>query len=311
MIRVLVSDKCSPDGVAILEAAKDAVQLDVKTGMTADELKGVIGKYDAIIIRSATKLTKDVLEKATKLKAVARAGVGVDNVDLKYAKERGIAVMNTPGGSTSAVAELALGMMLALARRLCYADATMKAGKWEKKTLEGAQLNGKTLGIVGLGRIGRKLGDYARALGMKTVGYDPLVTGAVEGVTKVSLDELYAQSDYISLHIPLTPETKHIIGEASIAKMKKGVRIINCARGGVIDEAALGRALDSGHVAGAGLDVFEAEPPAAENVGRHPGVVATPHIGAATAEAQASVSSEAAEIIVHFARTGVAQNRVA
>jgi D-3-phosphoglycerate dehydrogenase len=311
MIKVLVSDKCSSDGVAILEAAKDAVQLDVKTGMTADELKGVIGEYDAIIIRSATKLTKDVLEKATKLKAVARAGVGVDNVDLKYAKERGIAVMNTPGGSTSAVAELALGMMLALARRLAYADASMKAGKWEKKTLEGVQLSGKTLGIIGLGRIGRKLGDYARALGMKTIGYDPLVTGAVENVTKVSLDELYAQSDYISLHIPLTSETKHMICDASIAKMKKGVRIINCARGGVIDEAALGRAFDTGHVAGAGLDVFEAEPPAAENISKHANVVATPHIGAATAEAQASVSSEAAEIIVHFARTGEALNRVA
>lgn len=311
MKKVLVSDKLSADGVAILEKAKDAVSVDVKVGMTPDELKACIGEYDAIIIRSATKLTKDVLEKASRLKAVARAGVGVDNVDLAFAKEKGVAVMNTPGGSTAAVAELALSMMLSLCRRVVEADLTMKAGRWEKKSLEGTQLAGKTLGVVGLGRIGRKLAEFSRALGMTTIGYDPLVTGDVPGIAKVSLDQLFAQSDYISLHVPLTPETKNLVGEASIAKMKNGVRIINCARGGVVDEAALAAALDSGKVAGAGLDVFAAEPPAAGNVGTHPKVVATPHIGAATAEAQASVSGEAAEIIVHWAKTGEIQNRVA
>ncbi len=311
MKKVLVSDKLSTDGLAILEKAKDTVQADVKVGMTPEQLMACIGDYDAIIIRSATKLTKDVLQKATNLKAVARAGVGVDNVDLAFAREKGIAVMNTPGGSTSAVAEIALAMMLALCRRLVEADLTMKAGRWEKKALEGTQLTGKTLGIIGLGRIGRKLGEFSRALGMTTIGYDPLVPGDVAGISKVTLDELYAQSDYITLHIPLTPDTKNLINAEAIAKMKNGVRIINCARGGVLDEDALRAALDSGKVAGAGLDVFAQEPPAAGNVGTHPKVVATPHVGAATAEAQASVSGEAAEIIIDWARTGEFQNRVA
>lgn len=311
MKKVLVSDKLSADGLAILEKAVDVVSVDVKVGMTPDELSACIGSYDAIIIRSATRLTSDILSRATGLKAVVRAGVGVDNVDLAAAKAKGIAVMNTPGGATSAVAELALGMMLSLARRLTEADASMKAGRWEKKTLEGVQLLGKTLGVVGLGRIGRKLADYCRALGMTTIGYDPLVTGEVVGIEKVTFDELLARADYISLHVPLTPETKNLFGATNIAKMKKGVRIINCARGGVVDETALAAALDSGHVAGAGFDVFAAEPPSAGNIGAHQKVVATPHIGAATAEAQASVSGEAAEIIVAWARTGALSNRVA
>lgn len=309
--RILVSDKLSADGLAILEAAGSVLAYDNKTGMAPEELKTVIGGYDGIIIRSATKLTKDVLAAASKLKVVARAGVGVDNVDLSFAKEKGIAVMNTPGGSTSAVAELALAMMLSLARRLPEADASMKAGKWEKKTMEGVQLAGKTLGVIGMGRIGRKLAQYCRALGMTTIGYDPVVTADVDGLTRVSLDNVLRMSDYISLHVPLTPETKHIVGDETIAKMKKGVRILNCARGGVIDEAALARALDSGHVAGAGLDVFEEEPPKSESIAAHPRIIATPHIGAATAEAQSSVSSEAAEIIVHYVRTGEIMNRVA
>ncbi len=309
--RILVSDKLSTDGLAVLDAAKSVLSYDNKTGLSADDLKKIIGEYDGIIIRSATKLTKDILSAATKLKVVARAGVGVDNVDLAYAKEKGIAVMNTPGGSTSAVAELALAMMLGMARRLTEADGSMKAGKWEKKTMEGVQLAGKTLGIIGMGRIGRKLAQYCRALGMTTIGYDPIVTADAEGLTRVSLDNVLRMSDYISLHVPLTPETKHVVNDAAIAKMKKGVRILNCARGGVIDEAALARALDSGQVAGAGLDVFEAEPPAAGSVATHPKVIATPHIGAATAEAQSSVSSEAAEIIVHYVKTGEIMNRVA
>lgn len=309
-MKVLVSDKLSQDGVDMLKAESAHFTTDVKVGMSPDELKSVIGSYDAIIIRSATKLTKDALAEAKTLKAVVRAGVGVDNVDLAYAKERGIAVMNTPGGATSAVAELAIAMMLSLCRRLPESDASMKAGKWDKKNLEGTQLSSKTLGVIGLGRIGRKLGEYARAFGMKTVGYDPLVPGEVDGFSKVALDEIYASADYISLHVPLTPETKHMIGDASIAKMKKGVRIINCARGGTVDEAALVRALDSGHVAGAGLDVFEKEPPEYTGASKHPKVIATPHIGASTEEAQSSVSGEAAEIIIHYAKTGEFRNRL-
>lgn len=308
-MKVLVSDKLSDDGLAILSNAT-GIELDVKVGMDPEELKGVIGDYEAIIIRSATKLTKEALESATNLKAVVRAGVGVDNVDLEFAKEKGIAVMNTPGGATSAVAELAIGMMFGLCRRLTEADASMKAEKWEKKNLAGTQLLGKTLGIVGLGRIGRQLGEYARALGMKTIGYDPLIEGDVEGFEKVSLDEIYAKSDYISLHVPLTPETKHMIDDATIAKMKDGVRIINCARGGTVDEAALVRGLDSGKVAGAGFDVYETEPPEDFTAQKHPKVVATPHIGASTAEAQSSVSTEAADIIVNLAATGEFRNRL-
>jgi len=311
MIKVLVSDKLSNDGLKILESAKDSISVDVKVGLTPEQLKEIIGEYDAIIIRSATKLTKDVLEKAVRLKAVARAGVGVDNVDLAFAKEKGIGVMNTPGGSTSAVAELALGMMLSLCRSIPFADASMKSGKWEKKSLIGVQLADKTLGIIGMGRIGRKLSEYARALGMTVIGYDPIVKTDLAGIKRVELENLFESADWISLHVPMTPETKGIINDASIAKMKNGVRIINCARGGVIDEAALKRGLDSGKVAGAGLDVFEKEPPAAENIALHPKVIATPHVGAATAEAQASVSSEAAEIIINFARTGQYLNRVA
>ncbi|HBW47655.1 TPA: hypothetical protein DEF17_06955 [bacterium] len=311
MIKVLVSDKLSNDGLKILESAKDSIIVDVKVGLTPEQLKEIIGEYDAIIIRSATKLTKDVLEKAVRLKAVARAGVGVDNVDLAFAKEKGIGVMNTPGGSTSAVAELALGMMLSLCRSIPFADASMKSGKWEKKSLIGVQLADKTLGIIGMGRIGRKLSEYARALGMTVIGYDPIVKTDLAGIKRVELENLFESADWISLHVPMTPETKGIINDASIAKMKNGVRIINCARGGVIDEAALKCGLDSGKVAGAGLDVFEKEPPAAENIALHPKVIATPHVGAATAEAQASVSSEAAEIIINFARTGQYLNRVA
>ncbi|PIU47049.1 MAG: hypothetical protein COS94_08490 [Candidatus Hydrogenedentes bacterium CG07_land_8_20_14_0_80_42_17] len=311
MIKVLVSDKLSNDGLKILESAKDSISVDVKVGLTPEQLKEIIGEYDAIIIRSATKLTKDVLEKAVRLKAVARAGVGVDNVDLAFAKEKGIGVMNTPGGSTSAVAELALGMMLSLCRSIPFADASMKSGKWEKKSLIGVQLADKTLGIIGMGRIGRKLSEYARALGMTVIGYDPIVKTDLAGIKRVELENLFESADWISLHVPMTPETKGIINDASIAKMKNGVRIINCARGGVIDEAALKCGLDSGKVAGAGLDVFEKEPPAAENIALHPKVIATPHVGAATAEAQASVSSEAAEIIINFARTGQYLNRVA
>ena len=311
MIKVLVSDKLSNDGLKILESAKDSISVDVKVGLTPEQLKEIIEEYDAIIIRSATKLTKDVLEKAVRLKAVARAGVGVDNVDLAFAKEKGIGVMNTPGGSTSAVAELALGMMLSLCRSIPFADASMKSGKWEKKSLIGVQLADKTLGIIGMGRIGRKLSEYARALGMTVIGYDPIVKTDLAGIKRVELENLFESADWISLHVPMTPETKGIINDASIAKMKNGVRIINCARGGVIDEAALKRGLDSGKVAGAGLDVFEKEPPAAENIALHPKVIATPHVGAATAEAQASVSSEAAEIIINFARTGQYLNRVA
>lgn len=310
MLKVLVSDKLSPDGLAILEKAGDAIALDVKVGLSPDDLKKIIGEYEGIIIRSATKLTADVLAEAKKLKAVIRAGVGVDNVDLKFAKEKGIAVMNTPGGSTSAVAELALGLMLALARRIPEADASMKAGKWDKKNLEGTQLKDKILGIIGFGRIGRQLATYAQAFGMTVLAYDVIAPKPMAGVQIVSLDEIITKADYISLHVPLTPETRNIIGEKTLPRMKKNVRIINCARGGTVDEAAVLKAVEAGQIAGAALDVFTKEPPEDFSVVKNAKIIATPHLGASTEEAQSSVSSEAAEIMVHLAKTGEYQNRL-
>ncbi|RMH56996.1 MAG: hypothetical protein D6679_07665 [Candidatus Hydrogenedentota bacterium] len=308
-VKVLVSDKLSEAGLEILRAAEE-VELDVAVGLSPEELSERIGGYEAIIIRSATKLPASILEKAVSLKAIVRAGVGVDNVDLTAAKERGIAVMNTPGGSTSAVAELVLGMMLGLARRLPEADRTMKAGRWEKKSLQGTQLKDKTLGLIGLGRIGRTVAEYARAFGMTVIGYDPLVTEDIAGIERCDLDRVFREADYLSLHVPLTEETRHMVGTETLKKVKKGVRIINCARGGVVDEQALREALDDGRVAGAAFDVYETEPPGENSIASHPKVIATPHIGASTDEAQASVSTEAAAIIVEYARSGTFRNRL-
>ncbi len=297
--KILITDGLKPEGQAILAQEAD---VDDRNGITAKELQTAIAAYDAVIVRSRTKITADVLAAAPRLKVVGRAGVGVDNIDLQAAKARGIKVVNAPQASTQAVAELAIGLMFALARRITEADAGMKRGEWLKKQLTGTELHGKTLGVVGMGRIGSRVGTLAKALGMEIIGYDPLIPAeeiARRGATPVAdLASLYAQADVITLHVPLTPETRGMVNAEAFAQMKPGVLLICAARGGVIDEEALYQALESGHVGGAGLDVFATEPPGASRLVTHPRVIATPHIGAQTREAQTRVATDiAAEVL--------------
>ncbi len=293
--KVLITDGLRPEGEVIL--AREA-EVDNRNGIDAETLLQVIGEYHAVIVRSRTKITAAVLEAATNLKVVGRAGVGVDNIDLEAAKARGVTVVNAPQASTQAVAELALGLMFALARRIPEADASMKRGEWRKKQLKGMELHGKTLGVIGMGRIGSRVGQLAKAMGMRVVGYDPLIPAeeiARRGAEPLAeLDALYAQADVITLHVPLTPNTRGMLDAAAFAKMKPGVLMICAARGGVIDEDALYQALEAGHVGGAGLDVFAQEPPGASPLVAHPRVVATPHIGAQTREAQTRVAEDIA-----------------
>ena len=301
--RVLVSDPLAQSAVAAMREA--GLALDEKTDLSVEQLKNEIANYDAIVIRSATKLRAEIIDCATDLKLIVRAGVGLDNVDVPYAKEKGIEVRNTPAASSNSVAELALGHILSLARHIGRGTVSLKSGKWEKKQLKGLEIDGKTLGIVGIGRIGQSLARKAHALGMRVIAFDKFVEKSPlpEIVTMVPFDELLATSDFISLHIPLDPQVGATIGAKELSLMKDGVRVINCARGGVIDEAALADALPSGKVAGAALDVFATEPPnvndtlfAKENLSL------TPHIGAATVEAQSRVGAEAAEIVIEFAQ---------
>ncbi len=304
MLKVLVSDPIAAEGLARLREAGAGLglEVEVKTGLPKDQLLGIIADYDGLIVRSETKVTAEVIRAATRLKVVARAGVGVDNVDVPAATERGIIVVNTPSGNTIAACEQAFALMLATARKLSQADASMKAGKWERKSFMGVELAGKTLGIVGLGRIGTELARRAAAFGMTPIAYDPLVSPAYaqkQGIELLTLDELYHRADFISVHSPLLPETQHMISTAAFEKMKTGVRIINAARGGIIDEPALAEALKSGKVAAAGLDVFEQEPPPPDNpLLSLPNVVTTPHLGASTEEAQIKVAIDAAESVV-------------
>ncbi len=295
MWKILLTDGLKDEGKAILA---EQAQVDDRNGISADELLEIIGEYDAVIVRSRTKITAKVLEAAKNLKVIGRAGVGVDNIDLEAARERGITVVNAPQAATQAVAELVIGMMFALARSLTKADAAMKRGEWIKKKLLGTELHGKTLGIIGMGRIGSRVGQLAKALGMEIVGYDPLIPAEEierRGAKPLqTLDELYAVADVITLHVPLTPQTRGMIGKEAFGKMKRGVIVLCAARGGVIDEDALLEALESGQVSGAGLDVFAKEPPGATPLVTHPNVLATPHIGAQTAEAQRRVAIDIA-----------------
>jgi len=308
--RVLVSDDLSADGVAILRRA--GLEVDVQVGLKPEQLEAIIGGYDALAVRSATKVTARLLEKASRLRVVGRAGVGVDNVDLEAATRRGVVVMNTPGGSSVTVAELTLAHMLALSRHVAQATASVKSGRWEKKRFQGHELHGKTLGVVGIGNIGSVVVQRCQALGMKVLAYDPFISAeaaAKLGVTLVSLEELWPRADVISLHVPLTEQTRNLVNAATLAKMKKGALLVNCARGGVIDELALAEALRAGHLGGAALDVFEKEPVAPD----HPllqleSFICTPHLGASTEEAQAAVAIAIAEQLVAFLTQGVAQN---
>jgi D-3-phosphoglycerate dehydrogenase len=297
--KVLISDGLSDRGIAILSSA---AQVDNKPDITADELLNVAGEYDAFVVRGRTKVTAAVFEAAKNLKVVGRAGVGVDNIDLTAARARDVRVVNAPKSTSLAVAELALAMMFALARMVPKADSTMKQGQWIKKQLEGIELNGKTLGVVGTGNIGTLLAQRAAALGMKVLGYDNLISAEDQkqrGFEPVSLADLYAQSDFISFHLPLTPDSKGMVNGQSFGQMKRGVRIIDAARGGIIDETALLAALENGQVAAAALDVFATEPPGLTALVAHPSVVATPHIGAQTAEAQDRAAEDIASEVLN------------
>jgi D-3-phosphoglycerate dehydrogenase / 2-oxoglutarate reductase len=296
--KVLITDGLSDKGIAILSSA---AQVDNKPDISAEDLLRVAGEYDAMVVRGRTKVTPAVFEVAKKLKVVGRAGVGVDNIDLSAARSKGVTVVNAPKSTSLAVAELALGMMFSLARLLPKADSTMKQGQWIKKQLEGIELNGKTLGIVGMGNIGTAIAHKAAALGMKTLGYDTLVSAEEikkRGAEPVSLADLYARSDFITFHLPLTPESKGMVNGQAFAQMKRGVRIIDAARGGIIDETALLAALETGQVAAAALDVYATEPPGLTALVAHPNVVATPHIGAQTEEAQDRAAEDIASEVL-------------
>lgn len=293
--RILITDGLGDNGQSILRAA---AAVDDRLGISAADLAKSIAEYDALIIRGRTRVTPEVFEAGSKLKVIGRAGVGVDNIDLAAAKSHNVTVVNAPTSTTSAVAELAFALLLALAREIPRADTAMKSGNWLKKELEGVELNGKTLGIIGYGRIGMELGKRASAFGMSVIAYDPFISeDAIRagGGESVSIQDLYEWSDFISLHLPYDVHTRDLIGPLAFSEMKDGVRIVCAARGGIIDEAALLVALNSGKVAGAALDVFATEPPGGTELVRHPKIIATPHIGAQTAEAQA----RAAEDIAH------------
>ena len=295
-IKVLVADSLSQDGLSLLEA-EPQLEVVVKTGLSAQELAQVIGPYEGLIVRSSTKVTADVIAKAERLRVIGRAGVGLDNVDADAATKRGIIVMNVPSGNTISTAEHTVSLILALARRIPQADAHVRLGKWERAKFVGMELFGKTLGIVGLGRVGGEVAKRAQAFGMRVLAHDPFLSSERAQQVEVQvadLDTLYRESDIITVHTPLTTETRHLIGAKEIARMKRGVRLINCARGGIIDEQALYEALVSGHVAGAALDVFEEEPPVKNRLLALEQVVCTPHLGASTEEAQLNVAVEVA-----------------
>lgn len=296
--KILITDGLKGQGQSLLRAA---AQVDDKNGLSPEELLEIIDRYDALIVRSRTRVTSQVIGAAGRLKAIGRAGVGVDNIDLEAARSKGIAVLNTPTSTSIAVAEHTLALMLSLARSIPQADAATKSGEWIKKSLSGIELFQKTLGILGMGNIGKEVAARAAAFGMTVIGYDPLISDVEvrqRGAQPVSLQELYSQSDFISVHVPLIESTRGMIGDQVIQSMKRGVRLICDARGGVIDEAALLDALQTGQVAGAALDVFSKEPPGKTELISHPNVIATPHIAAQTEEAQVRAAQDiAAEIL--------------
>jgi len=309
--RVLISDKLSPAAVQIF--ADRGIETVVKPSLDKDQLAEIIGEFDGLAIRSATKVTAKLLDRAKQLKVVGRAGIGVDNVDLSAATAKGVIVMNTPYGNSITTAEHAIGLMLALARQIPAADVSTQSGRWEKNKFMGVEITGKTLGVIGCGNIGSIVVDRAHGLKMKVLAYDPYLSPerAVDlGVHKVELDELLRRADFITLHTPLTERTRNIIDARALALTKRGVRIVNCARGGLVDEAALREALDSGHVAGAAFDVFTVEPATDNPLFGHPNVVCTPHLGAATMEAQENVALQIAEQISDYLLNGAISNAV-
>jgi D-3-phosphoglycerate dehydrogenase len=312
-MKVLISDSMSAKAVEIFKSAP-GIDVDVITNLKPDELKARIKDYHALVVRSATKADAGLIAAADNLKVIGRAGTGVDNVDVPAATRRGIVVMNTPGGNTVTTAEHAVAMLVALARKIPQATASMKSGKWDKKKYEGTELTGKTLGILGVGNIGSVVASRAQGLRMNVISFDPYISEEQAdklGITLVTLDELYAKSDFLSIHVPLTAETRNLVNAEAIKKMKKGARVINCARGGIVDELALAEAIKAGHIAGAAFDVFSKEPPEADNplIGLDE-VILTPHLGASTYEAQENVALAIANQIVAYLTTGTISNAV-
>ncbi len=300
MFKVLVSDAIEEKGLQLLKSEKE-VQVDVKTKLPPEELKKIIGEYDALLVRSGTKVTKDIIQAGKKLKVIGRAGVGIDNVDLEAATKQGIIVMNTPEGNTISTCEHTLSMLLALNRNIPQAHGAVRSKEWKRDRFIGAELSGKTIGIIGYGRIGREVAKRLQAFGMRILAYDPFISanGLSDPNVEISdLNTIFAQADYLTVHTPLTRETEHLIDEKAFEKMKKGVRIINCARGGIIDETALYNAIKNGKVRGAALDVFEKEPPGENPLLQCEQVIVTPHLGASTEEAQENVSVAVAKQVL-------------
>jgi len=304
---ILVADAVAPAGIDLLRAAP-GLQVTVRTGMKPDELARAIGEHDALIVRSATKVTAAALAAPGRLRVIGRAGTGVDNIDLDAATRAGIVVLNTPGGNSVAAAEHTLSLLLALARNVPQANADLRQGRWEPKKYLGVEVAGKVLGVVGLGRIGREVARRAQGFRMEVLGFDPYVpekVAAEQGIRSVTLEQLVAQADFVTLHLPVSEDSRHLFDAALLSRFKPGARLINCARGGLVDEAALLAALEAEQLAGAALDVFETEPPADRRLIEHPRVVATPHLGASTREAQERVGTEIAEKIRDFLQQGV------
>jgi len=311
MAKVLVTDNLSEAGIALMK--ERGLDVTVKTGLSEDELCELIAPYEALVVRSQTKVTPRVIDAAESLRVVGRAGVGVDNIDLDAATKRGVIVMNTPGGNTVSTAEHTIALMMAVARNIAAANGSVKDGKWERKRFQGSEITGKTLGILGVGRVGTEVARRAQGLGMKIIVNDPLLTPAKAdelGLNMMSVDEILAEADFLTVHVPLRPETRHLIGQREFDLMKPGVRIINCARGGIIDESALIKAIESGKVAGAALDVHEQEPPERSALMDFDNVVMTPHVAASTSEAQENVAVIIAKQIGDFLETGTVANAI-
>ncbi len=298
-MKILVCDKTEAEAIERMRAA--GLTVDTNFEITPEELTTVLPGYDGMVVRSRTKVRQPLIDLCPNLKVIVRGGVGLDTIDAEYARSKGITVMNTPKASSASVAELTIGYMLALARSIYKATASMKAEKWEKKAFEGDEIGGKTLGVIGLGNIGKEVARRAEALGMCVIAYDPYIKEAAEG-QRVSMEELLTRADYISLHLPKTKESQNMLDKDQFDKMKTGVRIINCARGGIVNESALYEALTSGKVAGAALDVYDVEPPMDWKLVKLDNVICSPHIGAATKEAQGRVGAEVAEKLIEFAK---------
>jgi D-3-phosphoglycerate dehydrogenase / 2-oxoglutarate reductase len=312
MYKVLVSDSVSQECVNILEANEN-IEVTFNTKLTPEEFNDIIGDYDGLVVRSATKVREDSIKLAKKLKIIGRAGAGVDNIDVAKATDAGIIVSNTPGGNTVSTAEHAFSLMMALSRNVAQGDRSLREGRWDRKKYMGVELRGKTIGVIGLGNIGQVLVQRAKAFGMKAIGYDPFLSAELAeslGIESVSLDEIWAQADYISLHTPLNDSTRHLINAETLAKCKDGLRIINCARGGIVDEKAALDALESGKLAGVALDVYEEEPPVNNPLVMHEKVVSTPHLGASTSEAQDIVAVMVAEQVRDFLVSGEVKHAV-